>query len=269
MTTKQLIISSFTRFSDLKDARKTSFWKSILYLLVLSVLMALPISFQVFQVLDSIKSDGQKIATKIPDFTIKDGQLDAKDSKGFIYQTNSIIFTFDPEGKRTEQDISSDLMGNFLSVGMLKDKVVVALPNTGTTSALLNNNQFEMPYSNEAMKDLNGSQLRSFLEETAVPFWIKILVFLFSIYPSFLNLIITLVLTSFVAYLYARLRLAKATFLDCLKTMIYAVSLPVVIATILMIFLPSFDTSAFIALAGIFIFAQAVKGWPKFQLPQR
>ncbi|MCH0467007.1 DUF1189 domain-containing protein, partial [Enterococcus faecium] len=38
------------------------------------------------------------------------------------------------------------------------------------------------------------------------------------------------------------------------------------IATILMVFLPSFDTSAFIAFAGIFIFAQAVKGWAKISI---
>ncbi len=97
MTTKQLIISSFTQFKELKNARKTPFAKSVLYLLVLSIIMALPISYQVFQVLENIKQDGQKIATKIPDFSIKNGKIDAADHEGFIYQTNSIIFTFDPE----------------------------------------------------------------------------------------------------------------------------------------------------------------------------
>lgn len=75
MTTKQLIISSFTQFKELKNARKTPFAKSVLYLLVLSIIMALPISYQVFQVLENIKQDGQKIATKIPDFSIKTGKL--------------------------------------------------------------------------------------------------------------------------------------------------------------------------------------------------
>ena len=252
MTTKQLIISSFIRFKDLKEARNVPFWKAIVYLLILSVIMALPISFQVFQVLNNIQLDGQKIATRIPDFTVQNGQLQTKEKEGFIYQTNSIIFTFDPEGKRTEQDISTDLMGNFVSVGMLKDKLIIALPNTGTTSALLNNNQLELPYTNESLKNLTGKQLRSFLSEASIPIWVKALTFLFSIYPSFLNLLITL--------------LTKATFLDCLKTLIYSISLPTIIATLLMIFLPSFDTSAFIAFAGIFIFAQAVKGWSKISI---
>lgn len=266
MTTKQLIISSFIRFKDLKEARNVPFWKAIVYLLVLSVIMALPISFQVFQVLNNIQLDGQKIATRIPDFTVQNGQLQTKEKEGFIYQTNSIIFTFDPEGKRTEQDISTDLMGNFVSVGMLKGKLVIALPNTGTTSALLNNNQLELPYTNESLKNLTGKQLRSFLSEASIPIWVKALTFLFSIYPSFLNLLITLLFANVAAFLYARFRLTKATFLDCLKTLIYSISLPTIIATLLMIFLPSFDTSAFIAFAGIFIFAQAVKGWSKISI---
>ena len=266
MTTKQLIISSFIRFKDLKEARNVPFWKAIVYLLVLSVIMALPISFQVFQVLNNIQLDGQKIATRIPDFTVQSGQLQTKEKEGFIYQTNSIIFTFDPEGKRTEQDISTDLMGNFVSVGMLKDKLIIALPNTVTTSALLNNNQLELPYTNESLKNLTGKQLRSFLSEASIPIGVKALTFLFSIYPSFLNLLITLLFANVAAFLYARFRLTKATFLDCLKTLIYSISLPTIIATLLMIFLPSFDTSAFIAFAGIFIFAQAVKGWSKISI---
>ena len=266
MTTKQLIISSFTQFKELKNARNTPFGKSILYLLVLSIIMALPISFQIFQVLNNIKADGQKIATRIPDFTIKDGKIYTKDKEGFIYQTNSIIFTFDPEGRRSEKDVTSDLMGNFLSVGMLENELVVAFPNAGTTAALLSSNQFELEYTNDAIKNLTGKQLRDTLSEASIPFWIKAVTFLISIYPSFLNLIITLFFANFAAYIYARLRLTRATFLDCLKTMIYAISLPTLLATILMIFLPSFDTSAFIAIAGLFIFAQAVKGWPKMQM---
>ncbi|HCI0903131.1 TPA: DUF1189 family protein, partial [Enterococcus faecium] len=38
MTTKQLIISSFIRFKDLKEARNVPFWKAIVYLLVLSII---------------------------------------------------------------------------------------------------------------------------------------------------------------------------------------------------------------------------------------
>ncbi|MCB6771256.1 DUF1189 domain-containing protein, partial [Veillonella atypica] len=70
-------------------------------------------------------------------------------------------------------------------------KLIIALPNTGTTSALLNNNQLELPYTNESLKNLTGKELRSFFSKASIPLWIKVLTFIFSIYPSFLNLLIT------------------------------------------------------------------------------
>ncbi|MGG2440343.1 DUF1189 family protein, partial [Enterococcus faecium] len=82
--------------------------------------------------------------------------------------------------------------------------------------------QLELPYTNESLKNLTGKQLRSFLSEASIPIWVKALTFLFSIYPSFLNLLITLLFANVVAFLYARFRLTKATFLDCLKTLIYS-----------------------------------------------
>ncbi|MGQ4819934.1 DUF1189 domain-containing protein, partial [Enterococcus faecium] len=75
----------------------------------------------------------------------------------------------------------------------------------------------------------------------------------------FVNLLITLLFTYIAAFLSVCFPLTKATFLDCLKTLIYAISLPTIIATIFVVFLPSFDSRAFIAFGGIFIVAQAVK----------
>ena len=44
--------------------------------------------FQVFQVLNNIQLDGQKIATRIPDFTIQNGQLQTEEKKdSFTKQT--------------------------------------------------------------------------------------------------------------------------------------------------------------------------------------
>ncbi|EPH99573.1 MULTISPECIES: DUF1189 domain-containing protein [unclassified Enterococcus] len=263
MTTKQLIISSLTRFKDLKSSRDVPFWKAIIYLLALSIIMALPISYQISQVLRSIHSDGQQIAEKIPDFTIEDGKIHTEKKEGFIYQTNSIIFTFDPEGKRTSKDVATDLMGNFISFGLLKDELVIALPNSGLTSSLFGDNTLEVSYTNETLQGFDGTQLRNMLGESAIPFWVKIVVFLAAIYPSFLNLLFLLIMGTFSAYIYARLRLTRATFLECAKTMIYSFTLPVLISTVLLVFLPTFDTTMFILFAGLFIFIQAAREWPK------
>ena len=152
MTTKQLIISSFARFTELKNAKKRIIWKIISLSFMFECTNGITYFLPNFSSAGHYQVRWSKIAAEIPDFKIRDGQIDSPTNEGFIYQTDSIIFTFDPEGKRTPEDISSDLIGNFLSVGLLKDKLVLALPNTGTTSALLNNNQFEFEYTNNALK---------------------------------------------------------------------------------------------------------------------
>ena len=87
MTTKQLIISSFIRFKDLKEARNVPFWKAIVYLLVLSIIMLCQ-SLSSFSSLKQHSIDGQKIATRIPDFTIKTGSFKPKKKKdSFTKQT--------------------------------------------------------------------------------------------------------------------------------------------------------------------------------------
>lgn len=269
MKTWQLFYNSIFNFKKLKDAKQTPFWKTILYTIFLSAILSVPIAFRVLNVFQDIQKDGQAIAAEIPDFTIADGKLQtASDTKGFIYQTNSIIFTFDPEGKRDATDISTDLIGNFLSVGLLKDELVLSLPNTGgMTTALFGSDQFHIPYTNETLKNLSGKNLRTVLDSSDVPWWIQLVAFFVALYPSFINLIVTLFFATIGANIYAKLKLYKVTFFESLKTMIYCATVPAILSAIIFVFAPSFDSSLLITLVSLFIFSQAAKGFPKRELP--
>ena len=61
MTTKQLIISSFIRFKDLKEARNVPFWKAIVYLFSFEYNYGFANLFQVFQVLNNIQLMGKRL----------------------------------------------------------------------------------------------------------------------------------------------------------------------------------------------------------------
>ncbi|MGM0123810.1 hypothetical protein IGI37_001184 [Enterococcus sp. AZ194] len=269
MTTWQLFTSSIFHFKKLKDARHTPFWKTILYTFFLSALLSIPIAFKIFSVMQDIQKDGQAIAAEIPDFTIENGKLTTNpQADGFIYQTNSIIFTFDPEGKRDAEDISNDLIGNFLSVGLMKNELVLSLPNTGgMTTAIFGDDQFHISYTNETLQNLSGDNLRTTLASSQIPWWIQVVAFLVSLYPSFMSLIVTLFFATIGANLYAKLRLYKVTFFESLKTMIYCATLPVILSAIIFMFSPSFDSSLLITFISLFIFIQAAKGFPKQELP--
>ncbi|KAF1297244.1 hypothetical protein BAU15_06765 [Enterococcus sp. JM4C] len=269
MTTWQLFYSSLFHFKKLKDAKQTPFWKAILYTLFLSALLSIPIAFKVFGVMQDIQQDGQAIAAEIPDFTIKEGRLSTDAQvEGFIYQTDSIIFTFDPTGKREPNDISNDLIGNFLSVGLLEKELVLSLPNTGgVMTALFGNDQFNIPYTNEVLQNLSGENLRTSLDSSHIPWWIQVIAFLVSLYPAFISLVVTLFFATIGANLYAKLKLYTVTFFETLKTMIYCATLPVILSALIYVFSPSFDSSLLITFISLFIFTQAAKGFPKQEMP--
>lgn len=263
MSIKQLLSASLFKFEQLKDTRKLSFWKIILYLLFLSSLSAIPITYQVSQIFQDIHHDSQKIAEKIPDFTIRDGVLTPeKETEGFIYQTNSIIMTFDPEGKRTSEDINTDLIGNFFSIGLLKNELVISLPQSGASNALLGDNQIELAYTDSNLKNLNGSHIRNYLEKNQIPWWLQGITFIISIYPSFLNLIITLLIAALGASILAKFRRLRLSYFENLKIIVFSATIPVMISMIIRLFNTNFDTSTFIIIASIFIYLQAIKNIP-------
>ncbi|MBO0471108.1 DUF1189 domain-containing protein [Enterococcus sp. DIV0242_7C1] len=260
MNTFTLFKHAFFQFSELHKAKNMPFWKVILYILFLSVILAFPLTKQIFSMVQDIKNDGQKIAEKLPDFTIADGRLKTDPStKGFIYQTNSIIFTFDPEGKRSLSDITSDSVGNAVSVGFLDDEFVVSLPSSGTADALFGTSQFEVPYSQGTLDGLNSQDLQQALDESNVPFWLKLIVFVVTLYPAFINLIINLLLITIGANLYSKVRLYKLRFLDCLKIVVYCSTLPVIVSSLLQLLVRPFDDSFLIILVSLMLFFFATR----------
>ncbi|WP_103927069.1 DUF1189 domain-containing protein, partial [Tetragenococcus halophilus] len=180
----QLVKNSILHFNELKNAKNIGFGKMILYLLLLSLIAAIPITLQVRQVFSDIQSDGQEIAEQIPDFTVEDGKMQTNEQDGFIYQTDSIIFTFDPKGQRTSDDISKDMIGNFLSVGLLQEEAVLSLQSNEATEAILGDNQFELSYDDSRMQNLTGEMIQNELSQSKLPWWTLLVALLVATYPS-------------------------------------------------------------------------------------
>lgn len=269
MTFSQLIKGATFRFSTLKDAKNIPFWKAIVYLIVLSIFLSLPIVYEGMQVLKEIKSDSTKIAQKVPDFQIENGEIQAEGSNsGFIYQTNSIILTFDPEGKRTEKDVANDLVGNYFSVGLLKNETVLALPDMGGVStSLFGDNVLRFSYEKEPLSGLTGKNLRSELENLQLPVWAPVVMLLAALYPTIINLIVTLLFTAIAGHLFAKFRLRQVTFFETFKTIIFCATIPTILSMIIMLFDATFDSSLLITCISVFIYFQVSNNYPQMKLP--
>lgn len=260
-----LMKSSFFQFRQLQEAKNLAFGKVIGYIFILGAILTLPLAYKVSSVFHDIQGDGQKIAAKLPDFTIEENQLKPADAneKGFIYQTNSIIFTFDPEGKRTAKDITTDMVGNFLSIGLLKDSLVVAMPSTGASSALLGDNQIVIPYSEASLASLSGSHIRNYLQDTKVPWWMYLLAFFVSLYPSVINLLVTLLFATLGATLQTKMRRLKLSSFENFKIVVFAATLPVVLTALIHFATMNFDATMFVLIATLFIYNQVIKTLPR------
>ncbi|MBO6326305.1 DUF1189 domain-containing protein [Enterococcus gallinarum] len=267
MTIIQMLKSAFIQIPNLKYVKDAAFSKVILFLLGATVILAVPTTLQVNDIFQDFQRDSQKIAQKIPNFTIENGQLATSgQAEGFIYQTNSIIFTFDPEGKRNAIDIASDATASVLSIGLLKDEIVISFPGTGFSSSFLDTNQLKLSYSEPVIKNLDGKKIRESLSSNQIPWWLQLIVFLIALYPAFLNLLITLIMGTFVANIYTKLKLFSYSFFENLKILIVSAALPTILSVLIQLFVPSFDATTFILFAALFLFAQGVKGSPKIQL---
>ena len=266
MTIVQLFKIAFFRIPDLKFVKKAEFSNVIVFLLSASVLIAVSMTINVLGVFRDVQADGQKIGESIPDFTIENGKLaTAPGTQGFIYQTDSIIFTFDPDGNRTPADIASDVTGSVIAVALLKDQLVIRIPSSGLSTSMLDSNQLEFDYSEPALRNLNGQAIREALSNQAIPWLIKLIVFFVALYPSFVSLLITLVMGTFIATIYTRLKRFSYTFFENLKILIVSAALPTLISVIVQLLLPSFDATTFILFGSLFLFTQGVKQSPKIQ----
>ena len=267
MTIIQMLKSAFIRIPNLKYVKDAAFSKVILFLLGATVILAVPITLQVNDIFQDFQRDSQKIAQKIPNFSIENGQLTTNgQGEGFIYQTDSIIFTFDPEGKRNATDIASDATANVLSVGLLKKEIVVSFPGTGLSTSFLDTNQLKFSYNEPAFNNLDGKKIRETLSSNQIPWWLQLIVFLVALYPTFLNLLITLIMGTFIATIYTKLKLFSYSFFENLKILIVSAALPTILSVLIQLFMPNFDGTTFILFAALFLFTQGVKGSPKIQL---
>ena len=261
MNSFQLFTATFKSPHLLKEARKKSLWKVLLYLLFLSAVFSLPTVAQVFGILQTFQQDGQKVIKKLPDFTIKDGRIDTQQKDaGFVYQTNSMIFTFDPDGKRDKKAVEADLIGNVVGLAFLQDQFVFALPSNGAASAILGSTTFDISYHDDKMNGFTNKSLADIVNtDSRQALLIKAIAFLVSLYPAFISLLLNLLVATFSANIFSRFRGLTYRFSDNFKIVAYSATVPVILTAILLFFRPGFNDTYIVVLMTLYIYFQATK----------
>lgn len=240
MSTFNLIKASFTQPSLLLEARHKKGGAVFWYMILLAAILAAPIIYEVTVMTQSLKKDSTEIVNKLPDFSITDGTLttDKKDA-GFIYQTDSIIFTFDPDGERTKKELETDASGNAIVVGLLQHEAVIILPQVSASSDLLDSTPFTIPYTTPQMSIVNKSFIEALLAgNTSGLLWFS-LIGIISLSMVFFNFLIDIILLTIFANLFSKLRLLRLTFKDNFKIIVYCSTLPTVLTALLQLIWPT------------------------------
>lgn len=240
MSTFNLIKAAFKQPSLLIEARKKKGFHVFLYMILLSIVLSLPIVFQSMDILNSIREDGDKIVQKLPEFSIKDNKLttDKKDS-GFIYQTNSMIFTFDPDGKRSKKDVEADAMGGTMTIALLKNEAVIVLPTSGSTADMLDSNALSLPYTTSQASILSKDFLESMLAGNSQGLIIFFFVLIISVVMIFLSFLFDMVIMTFFANIFVRTRLISLRFGEVFKILIYCATIPTILTTVVQFLWPT------------------------------
>lgn len=64
---------------------------------------------RLFPIINAVQSDGQEIASELPEFSVSDGQLQAENADSYIHQTSTFLFFFDPNDQTDSVEIDENL----------------------------------------------------------------------------------------------------------------------------------------------------------------
>lgn len=235
---------------------KRTWGKVIGYVFLLSLILSLPLIYQSIEIAQTFKKDSNEIIKKIPEFDIKDGKLNPKnDEEGFVYQTDSIVFTFDPDNKRTLSDIQQDQMGRALPIALMDKQIVLVLPQSSSTTDVVDTKTFTFPYASIPKHDsFNKESLTKIVNSRVNINVFMSVIIVTSLFMMFGSFIFSIFFLTLLANISNKLTLVPLKFSETFKILVYASTLPVVAATILSFIFPTLPASSLVSGVTILLF---------------
>lgn len=220
-----LLKDSFVHPEKIGRAKNLSKGKTFLYLLLLALIMMIPLSFQVSNILQNLHKDGQEIAANIPEFEIKDGTLTVPEKmKSYVQNTSTLSFFFDPNGDldTTDVDRAVEQTSSFIGVAMLQKELY------------LNASLYYFSFDYTELASLTPAQVRSPFEAMGSFGGAGSVFFAVALYFFvFLNLLVELLLFTLFANIFGTFWGNRQRFGETWKIVAVASTLPTVFFALL------------------------------------
>lgn len=260
MSLFQLVKSAFVQPQNLLAAKDKSFPKTFLYLLLLSIVTFIPIGIEIVNVVGTVQEDLKAITNQLPDFKVSNNQLvtDKKES-GFIYQTDYLIFTFDPDGKRDPSDLQNDLIGNVIGVGLLKDEFVFTVTDENILTSLVPSTLMTIPYKNIDSRLLTKEWLTNTAQSSSSVGRLISLSFLVALLPIAFDFLLNILMISLMANIFNRMRRGTLRFSETFKIISFSATIPVILTALATVIFPTFNTNYILMVLTFFIYMRVIK----------
>lgn len=227
--------------TQLGKYHKLGGFKTFLYFLLITIMLAIPFAPTVYANLSALKNDINKFSRSIPNFKIENNQLTMeKPNDGLIFQGHHAIFTFDPNNHRTKKDIQKDItQDTIVSVDLNKNHVMVALQKNMAQS-INQTSPFVLSYKQLQLNGLTKQQIVHFFTNTNLMVQTLVLATLiFLVIFIIPNYALNLLILTISALLYCRIAGFKLNFGDNLKLCIFSATWPTIIQVIAQLINPT------------------------------
>lgn len=203
-----------------RNMKWRDFWLIISGFILLRVMLLFAM---VSPSLGQMNADANQVADSIPTFEIKNGHL-VTEKENYIFQTDSLIFYFNPEGDFTKKDVDKNdqLFHPYMSLALMPQKIY------------LKTSFFEREIDYERLPDLDNQFFIRILKQVGkwtAPFLIFTGLFIFIF--LMINYIIELITLSCLGLLFARFVGIPLSFQQTIKIMMLASLLPILVMSIL------------------------------------
>lgn len=198
------------------------------YYAFLILLLTLSVFGELLPIFHSLESDGQIIAEEIPSFNIEENQLHSEEDS-FVYQTESVLFFFDPDQEIDEETIEENIqrLPATLGIGLLNDRFVLNFDGVS--------------------QDLSYTQLTRFTEFTPKTFRlilsdlglfspiVLIAIFVSLYIATFITAFMDILLLTLFANILAGLMRSSLRFFQTVRMTVLAATLPILLLSLVSI----------------------------------
>lgn len=120
------IKSLFKEPTEIYTARNMKNSHYFLFILSMGILLTLSSLFRIKPEFDAISKDYEEIVTALPDVDLVEGQLEST-TGSYIYQTDTLVFYFDPENKIETKLIDKNMKVQTapISIGLMDQEIYI------------------------------------------------------------------------------------------------------------------------------------------------